>query len=46
MLFINDLLYVVNSYVKIFADDTKIFTGIKDENDTLSLQDDLYNLHN
>ena len=46
VLFINDLPSVVNSYIKIFADDTKIFAGIKDENDTLSLQDDLYNLHN
>ena len=46
VLFINDLPSVVNSYNKIFADDTKIFAGIKYENDTLSLQDDLYNLHN
>ena len=35
VLFINDLPSVVNSYIKIFVDDTKIFAGIKDENDTL-----------
>ena len=35
VLFINDLPSVVNSYIKIFADDTKIFASIKYENDTI-----------
>ena len=34
LLYINDLPSVVQSYIKIFADDTKLFSAIKDEYDS------------
>ena len=40
--YINDLPSVVQSYIKIFADDTKLFSAIKDEYDSEVLQNDLY----
>ena len=42
LLYINDLPSVVQSYIKIFADDTKLFSAIKDEYDSDVLQNDLY----
>ena len=42
LLYINDLPSVVQSYIKIFADDTKLFSAIKDEYDSEVLQNDLY----
>ena len=42
LLYINDLSSVVQSYIKIFADDTKLFSAIKDEYDSEVLQNDLY----
>ncbi len=44
VIFINDLPDAVGSYVKIFADDTKVFTQIKKEDDWMQLQDDLDSL--
>lgn len=42
--FINDLPDCVNSSCEIFADDTKLFRGIKTESDVKILQEDLYKL--
>ena len=42
LLYINDLPSVVQSCIKIFADDTKLFSAIKDEYDSEVLQNDLY----
>ena len=42
LLYINDLPSVVQSYIKIFADDTKLFGAIKDEYDSEVLQNDLH----
>ena len=42
LLYINDSSSDVQSYIKIFADDTKLFSGIKDEYDSEVLQNDLY----
>ena len=42
LLYINDLPSVVQSYIKVFADDTKLFRAIKDEYETEVLQNDLY----
>ena len=41
LLFINDIPSLVNSNVMLFADDTKIWRKIQDENDILILQQDL-----
>ena len=42
-MYINDLPSVVQSYqLKIFADDTKLFSAIKDEYNSKILQNDLY----
>ena len=41
LIFINDLPDTVHSLVKIFADDTKIFTSVNKESDTLKIQSDL-----
>lgn len=41
VIFINDLPDIVNTYVKIFADDTKIFNAIKSNDDILILQEDI-----
>ena len=41
LLYINDLPSVVQSYTKIFADDTKLFRAIKDEYDSEIYQNDL-----
>ncbi len=43
VIFINDLPEVVQSYVEMFADDTKIFSTVKEE-DSLQLQEDLHSL--
>ena len=43
-LYIKDLPSVVESYVKIFADDTKLFSTIKGEYDSEILQNDLCHL--
>ena len=42
LLYINDLPSIVQSYIKIFADDTKLFSAIKDEYDSEVLQNDFY----
>ena len=42
LLYINDLPSVVQSYIEIFADDTKHFSVIKDEYDSEVIQNDLY----
>ena len=44
IIYINDLPDIVNSCVKIFADDTKIFRTIQSEQDHDMLQQDLINL--
>ena len=44
VIYINDLPNVVKSHIKIFADDTKIFRAISDNNDSSSLQSDLTSL--
>ena len=42
LLYINDLPSVVQSHIKIFVDDTKLFSAIKDEYESEVLQNDLY----
>ena len=42
--FINDLPKVAQNIVKIFADDTKLYSKIKSEEDCLNLQDDINTL--
>ena len=42
LLYINDFPSVVQSYIKISADDTKLFSAIKDAYDSEVLQNDLY----
>ena len=44
IIFINDLPDVVECYVKIFADDTKVFTHVQCEEDCHKLQGDLERL--
>ena len=44
VIFINDLPKAVNSTVKVFADDTKIYHPIKSEDDITALQADLHKL--
>ena len=46
IVYINDLPQVVNSYVKIFADDTKLFRAVTDTSNRDNLQEDLDALHN
>ena len=46
IIYINDLPDVVNSYVKIFADDTKLFRIIANNEDQQLLQSDLKALYN
>ena len=44
IIYINDLPNVVSSLVMMFADDTKIFTPVKEEDDCQKLQEDLNRL--
>ena len=44
LVIINDLPSLIESYVQIFADDTKLFSAIKDEYGSEILQNDLYRL--
>ena len=44
LIYINDLDFVIDNWILKFADDTKIFTQINDDNDWHSLQDDLSKL--
>ena len=46
VIFINDLPETVKAYVKIFADDTKIFNAINSSDDNVILQEDIDNLVN
>ena len=41
VIFINDMPSVVNSYIELFADDSKVFHTIQSDEDRLSLQEDL-----
>ena len=45
LIFINDLPENVKCKVKIFADDTKIYTSVKSDEDISKLQEDLNSLH-
>ena len=46
LIHITDINYeIADSTVSCFADDTRILLGIKDEEDTQMLQNDLHNLH-
>ena len=45
VIFINDLPEHISSEMTMFADDTKIYNKINDDNDKLKLQDDLNSLH-
>ena len=44
IIFINDIHEGINSCIKLYADDTKLFRVIKDDNDPKTLQDDIYRL--
>ena len=44
LIYINDLEFGIDNWTLKFADDTKIFTRITDDNDWHSLQDDLSKL--
>ena len=44
VLFINDLPDIVTSHAYLFADDTKVFRRVKNEDDRKNLQDDLNEL--
>ena len=44
IIFINEMLDMVHTCIQMFADDTKLFTHIKDESDVAWLQDDLDSL--
>lgn len=44
LLYVNDLPEAVNCPVKLFADDTKLYSGIASESDALSMQADLDSL--
>ena len=44
LIYVNDILETVNSNVKMFADDTKIFRTLKNKTDCEILQADLNNL--
>ena len=44
LIYINDLEFGIDNWILKFADDTKIFTRITDDNDWHSLQDDLSKL--
>ena len=44
LIYVNGLPEVVTSTVKLFADDTKLYRVIKNEEDKLQLQEDLNNL--
>ena len=46
LVYVNDIPNVVTSSIKMFADDTKIYRGIKNGEDTLALQSDLDFLEN
>ena len=41
ILFVNEMLELVHSIILMFADDTKVFTEIRNEKDALKLQEDL-----
>ena len=41
IVFVNDMPEIVHRTIEMFADDTKIFCEIKDDNDSGQLQDDL-----
>ena len=45
ILYINDLPDTVTCEIKLFADDTKIYSTIKDTSDTLLLQQNLYKVN-
>lgn len=42
LIFINDLPEIMRSTVKLFADDTKLYTALRDPNDAIALQDDIF----
>lgn len=44
LVFINDLPDIVNNLMKIFADDTKIYSTVRSDEDCIKLQEDLNNL--
>jgi len=44
LLFVNDLPSVINSHIRMFADDAKIWRTIKDDTDSIRLQQDLDNM--
>ena len=44
LIYVNDLEFGIDNWILKFADDTKIFTRITDDNDWHSLQDDLSKL--
>jgi len=44
LIYVNDILNIVNSSVKLFADDTKIYRELTHDSDTSALQSDLDSL--
>ena len=41
LLYVNDILSIVNSHLLLFADDIKLYHSIKSENDIVLLQEDI-----
>ena len=44
VIYINDLPDLVDSFIHLFADDTKMFNSILNDNDVANFQDDIFNL--
>ena len=44
LLYVNDILSIVNSHLLLFADDIKLYRSIKSENDIVLLQEDIEKL--
>ena len=46
LIYINDLPEIINCTIKLFADDTKLYSEIKNPSDEVSLQDNIFESSN